>query len=72
MDLSRLNLVIMDPRIDSMESSSSELSHEQFDGHTEFFAMTPEQRLIWLSEIAKFVHYAREYRWDSTSLSATE
>jgi hypothetical protein len=42
MNLSRLNLVIVDLRIDSMGSSSSELSHEQFEGHTEFFAMTPE------------------------------
>jgi hypothetical protein len=42
-----------------VSSTIPELLPEHFDGHTEFFALTPEQRLEWLSEIAKFVHLAR-------------
>jgi len=28
---------------------------EDFDGHTEFYRLTPEQRLDWLSRAANFV-----------------
>jgi hypothetical protein len=28
---------------------------EDFDGHTEFHRLTPEERLMWLSQIAQFV-----------------
>ena len=37
----------------------SELQPEHFDGHTEFGSMDAEQRLTWLSEIARFVYQAR-------------
>lgn len=40
----------------------NELRPEHFDGHTEFASMDAEQRLIWLSEIARFVHEARVWR----------
>jgi hypothetical protein len=42
------------------------LRPEDFDGHTEFAAMNAEQRLTWLSEIARFVHDARQYRETGT------
>jgi hypothetical protein len=29
---------------------------EDFDGHTEFYRLTPEQRLEWLCQAATFVH----------------
>jgi hypothetical protein len=32
------------------------LTPEDFDGHTAFHSMTAEQRLNWLSEIARFLH----------------
>jgi hypothetical protein len=40
----------------------AELRPEDFDGHTEFARMDAEQRLAWLSEIARFVHDARQWR----------
>jgi hypothetical protein len=38
------------------------LRPEDFDGHTEFGSMSPEQRLNWLAAAAKFVYFARENR----------
>jgi hypothetical protein len=38
------------------------LRPEDFDGHTEFANMNAEWRLHWLSEIARFVHDARQSR----------
>ena len=32
----------------------------EFDGHTEFGSMSAEQRLTWLSHVARFVFVARE------------
>jgi hypothetical protein len=29
---------------------------EDFDGHTEFYRLTPEQRLEWLCQAATFVY----------------
>jgi len=37
----------------------SELRPEHFNGHTELSPMDAEQRLTWLSEIARFVYQAR-------------
>ncbi len=42
----------------------SALKPEDFDGHTEFRKMTPEQRLRWLSEGAKFIYNIRRPRTD--------
>ena len=39
-----------------------DLRAEHFDGHTEFTRMSQEQRLAWLSELAIFIHLAREWR----------
>jgi hypothetical protein len=39
-----------------------DLRAEHFDGHTEFNRMSQEQRLAWLSELAIFIHSAREWR----------
>jgi len=36
------------------------LETADFDGHTEFASMSPEQRLTWLSHVARFVFVARE------------
>jgi hypothetical protein len=32
------------------------LTPEDFDGHTDFDKLTPEQRLAWLSDCAQFWH----------------
>ena len=42
----------------------SKLDASDFDGHTCFKELTPEQRLDWLAEMIIFLH---EYRnWDHT------
>ncbi len=38
------------------------LKPEDFDGHTEFHRFTPEEKLMWLSQIAQFVVEARTWR----------
>ena len=38
------------------------LEETDFDGHTEFTSMSPEQRLIWLSQAARFIFVARTSR----------
>ena len=35
---------------------------EDFDGHTAFSEMTPEQRLLWLSHAAEFAYQVRKDR----------
>ena len=37
------------------------LPDDAFDGHTEFHRLTPEQKLMWLSQIAQFVVEARSW-----------
>ena len=34
----------------------TDLTPEDFDGHTEFYRLTPEQRLEWLCQAATFVY----------------
>ena len=36
------------------------LSPADFDGHTSMLEMTPEQRLMWLSQAALFVYETRK------------
>jgi hypothetical protein len=36
------------------------MSDEFFDGHTEFKALNPEQKLQWLSACSRFVFGAKE------------
>ena len=37
-----------------------DLEAADFDGHTEFASMSPEQKLTWLSHVARFIFVARE------------
>jgi hypothetical protein len=39
-----------------------ELTPEDFDGHTDFDKLTPEQRLQWLSDMLDFMETARQSR----------
>jgi hypothetical protein len=38
------------------ETALDQCTPEGFDGHTEFYRLTPEQRLEWLCEAATFVY----------------
>lgn len=38
------------------ERALAQCTPEDFDGHTEFHRLTPEQRLEWLSQAATFVY----------------
>ena len=40
---------------ESMDEMLDHCTPEDFDGHTEFRNLTPEQRLDWLAEAAAFV-----------------
>ena len=37
------------------ERALAQCTREDFDGHTEFYRLTPEQRLEWLCQAATFV-----------------
>jgi len=39
-----------------------DLQEADFDGHTEFASMSAEQRLNWLSHVARFIFVARTSR----------
>jgi hypothetical protein len=41
---------------EEFERALAQCKPENFDGHTEFYRMTPEQRLEWLCEAARFVY----------------
>ena len=41
---------------EEFERALAECTPEDFDGHTEFYRLTPEQRLEWLCEAATFVY----------------
>ena len=41
---------------EEFERALAQCKPEDFDGHTEFFRFTPEQRLEWLCQTAAFVH----------------
>ncbi len=41
---------------EEFERALAECRPEDFDGHTEFHRLTPEQRLEWLCEPATFVY----------------
>jgi len=40
----------------------SKLDSSDFDGHTCFKDLTPEQRIDWLAELVVFVYQCRELR----------
>ena len=41
---------------EEFERALAQCKPEDFDGHTEFYRLTPEQRLEWLCQAAAFVH----------------
>lgn len=45
---------------DRFRQEISSLDSTDFDGHTCFRELTPEQRLDWLAELVVFVHECRE------------
>ena len=47
----------MDP---IFRKSIEHLSCEEFDGHTNFALLSPEDKLHWLSEIARFLYEHRK------------
>jgi hypothetical protein len=42
--------------LEEFERALAECKQEDFDGHTEFYRLTPEQQLEWLCQAATFVH----------------
>ena len=52
----------LEPASTSVSFSFVDLRPEDFDGHTEFATMSPEQRLTWLSQVARFTFLARDSR----------
>jgi len=38
------------------ERALARCTTEDFDGHTEFYRLTPEQRLEWLCQAAAFIY----------------
>jgi hypothetical protein len=44
----------------SFEEALKNLKSTDFDGHTEFSKLTLEQRLLWLSQMAKVIWLARQ------------
>jgi len=41
---------------EEFERALAQCTAEDFDGHTEFYRLTPEQRLEWLCQAATFVY----------------
>lgn len=41
---------------DPFSKSIKHLSCEEFDGHTDFLLLSPEDKLNWLSEVARFFY----------------
>ena len=41
---------------EEFEHALAQCKPEDFDGHTEFYRLTPEQRLEWLCQAATFVY----------------
>ena len=40
--------------INSFRATIKALSHADFDGHTDFFQLSAEEKLMWLSQVAQF------------------
>ena len=45
---------------DKIDKLVAKTRGEDFDGHTDFQALTPKQKLIWLSSTAYFVYTIRK------------
>jgi hypothetical protein len=41
---------------EDFEHLLAQCTAEDFDGHTEFHRLTPEQRLDWLAQVATFIY----------------
>ncbi len=41
---------------DNIFNIIKKLSQADFDGHTEFHTLTPEQKLMWLSQAVQFAY----------------
>jgi len=41
---------------EEFERALAQYKPEDFDGHTEFYRLTPERRLEWLCQAATFVY----------------
>ena len=41
---------------EEFDRALTQCTPEDFNGHTEFYRVTPEQRLEWLCQAATFVH----------------
>jgi hypothetical protein len=56
--LSNLSGPDLDPQAeaDTFSKSIKHLSYEEFDGHTDFLLLSPEDKLNWLSEVARFFY----------------
>ena len=44
------------PPSENFERILAQCTTEDFDGHTEFHRLTPEQRLEWLAQVATFIY----------------
>ncbi|MBN1268251.1 MAG: hypothetical protein JXB04_01570 [Kiritimatiellae bacterium] len=52
------------PSLEESKRILAEAAPEDFDGHTSFADLTPEQRIRWASLSARAVHAARRVRED--------
>ena len=52
---------------EEFERALAQCTPEDFDGHTEFQRLTPEQRLDWLFQAATFVHEFKGRAHDATA-----
>jgi hypothetical protein len=56
-----------DSRLDEFRKMIRSLPDDAFDGHTEFISLTPEQKLMWLSQAAQFYFECRGLAKDDGS-----
>jgi hypothetical protein len=48
--------------LEEFDALLAKTSPEDFDGHSEFSSLTPEQKLMWLSQSAQFIILCRQSR----------
>ena len=56
-----------DSNKESLRKQISQLDAADFDGHTCFKDLSPEQRIDWLAELVVFVHECRLSRADNVT-----
>jgi hypothetical protein len=52
----------MNKKLEEFKKKIEGLTPSDFDGHTCFKELSPEQRLDWLAELVVFVHESRSFR----------